>query len=119
MAAYKTFDLQFHPSEKTPAFSLPEGFLDLKVPLPTTWDHHAENTPDHPLFVYENEPGDIRTVTWRQANRATHRAARLVQSFAQQHGQSIRDPANPPVVGILAVKGDSNSSFPLSDLTTD
>lgn len=81
----------------------------MKVPLPATWDYHADHSPNHPLFIYENEPGDIRTVTWRQGNRATHRAARLVQSFVQQNGQSIQDPAKPPVVGILAVKGDLSS----------
>ncbi len=106
MSTYETFGLQLHTSEKSTSFSLPEGYLDLNVPLPATWDHHAKNSPDHPLFIYENELRDIRTVTWRQANRATHRAARLVQSFSQRCGQSIQDPMNPPVIGILAIKGD-------------
>lgn len=86
-------------------FQLPEEYVAGNMPLPAVWDHHAENSPNHPLFVYEDKPGDIRTVTWRQGNQATHRAARIVQRFAQRCGQRIIDSEQPPVIGIMAVKG--------------
>lgn len=94
----------------TSGFSLPEGYVDRKVPLPVAWDYHAENSPEHPLFVYEYEPGDLRTVNWRQGNWATHRAARIVQSFASQSEQHILDPLKPPIIGILALKGNFKSA---------
>ncbi len=78
--------------------------MDYKFSLPETWDYHSEHSPEHPIFMYDDGP-DIHTVTWRQANLATHRAARIVKSIAEEHGLPILDPLKPPIIGILAIKG--------------
>ena len=84
---------------------LPDGFFNKDVSIPEAWDYHAEHSPDHPLFIYEDEPGELKKVTWRQANLATHRAARMIQEFAATHGLHTVDPLNPPIVGLLANAG--------------
>lgn len=86
-------------------FSLPSGFLDATIPLPTVWDHHMEHSPNHPLFVFEDGPGEICTITWSEAVRAIHRAGRMVQSYAKENRLLLDDAAKPAVIGLLAVKG--------------
>lgn len=89
------------------AFWLPNRLLDRKMSIPEAWDHHFRHSAEHPLFVYEDSPGEIRTITWKTAGHAVHRSVHLVQSYTKHYGQSIQDPSKPPIIGILAATGES------------
>lgn len=66
------------------------------VPIPELFDWHAENTPNHPLFVYASESG-IRKIFYPEAARAIHRAGYLAQSHIPA------GTTNAPVMAILGM----------------
>lgn len=74
--------------------------LDGSLMLPEIYDWHHDNSSDHPLFVYLDSQGDVKTILWPEAVRGVHRAARIVQSRIQPtiEGKS-------GIVGILAASG--------------
>lgn len=76
--------------------------LDGSLTIPEIYDFHYSNNPDHPLFIYDD--GGVQTIPWRQAVKAIHRAARMVQGIHIPH---VQIGSEPPVVAILAVIGDT------------
>lgn len=82
--------------------------LDGSLTIPEIYDFHYSNNPDHPLFIYDD--GGVQTIPWRQAVKAIHRAAMMVQGIPNPHAQVGSDP---PVVAILAVT-DQLSYFALT-----
>jgi len=88
--------------------------LDGSLTIPEIYDFHYSNNPDQPLFIYDD--GGVQTIPWRQAVKAIHRAARMVQGIPKPHAQIKSEP---PVVAILAVTGDTNvvNSYPPIMLT--
>ncbi|THH29823.1 hypothetical protein EUX98_g4374 [Antrodiella citrinella] len=84
---------------KCPTFRPPRQLLEQnKATLPEIYDWNGVHNPDHPLFVYDDDD-EIRTITWSQAVRMIHRAARYIRDRSQL---SSHDPFRLPVVGILA-----------------
>lgn len=75
--------------------------------LPELYDWNAAHSPDHPLFVYNDVDGS-KTITWSQAVRMIHDAARYVRDRSTL---SSRDPHSPPVIAILASSGAYSHSF--------
>ncbi|KAJ7579078.1 hypothetical protein C8J56DRAFT_1006701 [Mycena floridula] len=71
--------------------------LDGSLTLAQIWDWHAENTPEHRLFVYANSDGSIRTILWPEAVRAVHTGANMLGSRVT-HSFSAK-----PVVAIVAM----------------
>ena len=66
-------------------------------------EYNAEQSPDHPLYVYDTVEGDVRTVTWKAAVSGFRRATQIAISSLSD---LQRDPNAAPVVGILANSGD-------------
>jgi hypothetical protein len=83
-------------------FRIPQALVDDTLALPELYDWHAKNSPGHPLFIFEEAPGSIRTIFWPEAVRAIHRAAYLVSSVMADNASSSR---NTPVIAILAATG--------------
>ncbi|PPR02158.1 hypothetical protein CVT26_012119 [Gymnopilus dilepis] len=72
--------------------------LDGSITLPELFEWHLVHSPNHPLFMFSRENGDVRTIFWPEAVRAIHTGARLVRkALGWQPGLK-----NPPVVAILA-----------------
>jgi hypothetical protein len=82
-------------------FRVPQALADDSLALPELYDWHSENSPNHPLFVFEDEPKSIRTIFWPEAVRAIHRAAYRVSSAIEDDTSLTRI----PVVAILAATG--------------
>lgn len=76
--------------------------LDHSLTLPGIYDHHAEHSPNHPVFAYTDENGKSSTVTYLEASQNFHSIAHSVVS---KHLDAVKE-VN-PVVAILAASGAS------------
>ena len=92
------------PAEGSQTFHIPDAFLDRKMSLPALWDYHLHNSSDHPLFMHDDGAGGVKSYTWAQGVRATHRAGRVVLEAARSHGIEPNS-VKPPPIGLLAVAG--------------
>ncbi|KAF9553317.1 acetyl-CoA synthetase-like protein [Agrocybe pediades] len=72
--------------------------LDGSLSLAEIYDWHLENTPNHPLFIYAHDNGDLRTILYPEAVRAIHVGARLVRKTMEWQPGMVET----PVVAILA-----------------
>lgn len=75
--------------------------LDGSLSVPEIYDWHYINSPEHPLFVYSDSQGEVKSILWPEAVRGVHTAARTVRArvpMAKQEG-------GPRIVGILAASG--------------
>ncbi|KAJ7598541.1 hypothetical protein C8J56DRAFT_914327 [Mycena floridula] len=75
------------------------GPLDYSLSVPQLLDLQLSQSPNHPVFVYENEDGTATTIKLGQYIRTVHRAASHVLDLVEplEKGQS------PFVIGILAL----------------
>jgi hypothetical protein len=78
--------------------------LDGSLTIAEMWDWHAEHSPEHPVFQYSDDNGNVTTIKWPEAARAMHRGGRFMQSFAAAHPVSS---SRKPIVSILASSGES------------
>lgn len=72
--------------------------LDGSLTVPEFYDWHHTHSPLHPLFIYSDN-GTLSTLSWQDAARAVHRAARIVLGHAGDRPSSY---SKPPVFAILA-----------------
>lgn len=80
--------------QKSNTFTPPP--LDGSLSMLEIFDFHRKNSPNHPLFLFE-EGGKIEEITWAHAVRAVHTSARYIQQIC---GKGSDDPST--VVAILA-----------------
>lgn len=79
-------------------------------PVPDLCDWIAENSPEHPFFVYhDNLDNTLHHILWREVNKGFNRAAHY---FVKRVGPMSNQSASPPVVAILASTGMSKSLSP-------
>ena len=81
-------------------FKLPP--LDGSLNVAQMWDWHYENSPDHPLFVYSDDAGNLSTLYMKDVIPVVHRAGWMVRTFFKS---GLQGPSKRPVVGILASSG--------------
>lgn len=62
--------------------------------------HHYLNSPNHPIFKYEDSPGVVKTIYWSDWYLAIHRAGRYVREIFR-----FSDPNERPVIAMLANTG--------------
>ncbi|KAJ6545363.1 hypothetical protein B0H19DRAFT_1266811 [Mycena capillaripes] len=79
----------------SPTFKPPP--LDGTFLLPDVFSHHAQHSPNHPLFVYPDEDKGPQTITWSHAVKAFHNAAHFFRTRVE-----IGPESSPSVVAILA-----------------
>ncbi|THU99130.1 acetyl-CoA synthetase-like protein [Dendrothele bispora CBS 962.96] len=76
-----------------PTFTRPPK--DGSLPLSLLFDYHGTNSPNHPVFQYEQN-GSLKTIYWKEATAAIRSVAALVREKVPQEAGSI------PVVAVLA-----------------
>ncbi|KAF7795915.1 hypothetical protein EIP86_007082 [Pleurotus ostreatoroseus] len=86
-------------------FALPP--CDGSLFLHELYDWHYEHSPNHPLFQYATEGGEITTITMSKVAPAIHRAGRYVQSVVSARGVNT---SKRPVVGVLSASGELDYS---------
>lgn len=81
--------------------------LDGSITIPQMFDHHAAHSPNHPVFLYEDGPGNKIFIHWKEIHQATGRVARYMEA----QGISAAT-EGPKIIAILAVL-DSITYFTL------
>ncbi|KAI0673239.1 acetyl-CoA synthetase-like protein [Trametes maxima] len=82
--------------------------LDTTLTIPELFEHHAKNSPEHPVFVYADDDNQERVLRFPDVYRAIRRGATLsARHYARQadyyaKAQQGKDANEPPVIGILA-----------------
>lgn len=73
--------------------------IDGSLTMAEIFDFHAEHSPEHPYFIYEDQSThEIIPVTWKSLRDATRRVARIV------HSHNVpSDPPAPRIIAILAL----------------
>ena len=98
----------YHPTCST--FALPP--LDGSLTLPDLYEWHSRNSPKHPLFVYEDKPGKLRTILYGDFIYGLDRAAKLCTQVVGI--EAIHEHVNAPVVSIVG-----NLGCPIQSLCED
>jgi hypothetical protein len=78
---------------------------DKSLCLPDFYDWQSRNSPSHPFFVYEDGPEKLRTISWAEAARGIHRAARLVASRVSAEDAAAALEGRPVTIAALAAAG--------------
>jgi hypothetical protein len=78
---------------------------DKSLCLPDFYDWQYRNSPTHPFFVFDDGPGKVRTITWAEAVRGIHLAARLVASRVPSVDAAAALEGRPIVIAALAATG--------------
>lgn len=78
---------------------------DKSLCLPDFYDWQSRNSPSHPFFVYEDSPEKLRTISWAEAVRGIHRAARLVASRVSPEDAAAALEGRPVIIAALAAAG--------------
>lgn len=82
--------------------------LDGSMRIADMYDWHAEHSPEHPVFEHSDDSGNVAQIKWPEANRAVHRAGRIMQGiFARNPVTTSRL----PVFAILAAVGACYSTL--------
>ena len=89
--------------------------LDGSLTIPEIYERQAANSPNHPLFVFPEAPGQLRTICYAEVVQAIHNAAHIVESaymrckdrYILQKQMHNLD----PTFGILAAAGDKAQSY--------
>ncbi|KAL4248625.1 Adenylate-forming Reductase [Abortiporus biennis] len=90
---------------KSPRALLEANCSSGSLTIPDIYDWHAENNPEYPLFIYNDEDNGkevLKTIYWKDAIRGIHRAANYVFTQTQDGGikNDLRSP--PMVIAVLA-----------------
>ncbi|KAJ6459713.1 hypothetical protein C8R47DRAFT_1028048 [Mycena vitilis] len=71
--------------------------LDGSLLLPEILDHHAQHSPDHPIFVYADKDKSVHAIPWSRAAKAFLKVAHIAHTRV-----GAASPGSRPVVAILA-----------------
>lgn len=75
--------------------------LNGSLTLAEIYDWHLEHTPNHRIFVFCDDKGNIRTIYWPEAVRAVHTGARRLRRTLDWTKSST----DVPIIAILAAEG--------------
>ena len=75
--------------------------LDGSLSVQELYEWHADNNPDHRLFVYSRADGSTHTISWREAARAIYACVKTIRARLGWTPGSMET----PVIGILAPSG--------------
>ncbi|KAJ7640716.1 hypothetical protein DFH06DRAFT_1429524 [Mycena polygramma] len=89
--------MQFPVPQGLSSSSFKQPSLDGSLLLPEILDHHAQHSPDHPLFVYTDKDNTVHTIPWTRAAKAFLRVAHIAHTRV-----AVASPGSHPVVAVLA-----------------
>ncbi|KAJ7153563.1 hypothetical protein C8R43DRAFT_885444 [Mycena crocata] len=89
--------MQFPTPQGLSSATFKQPPLDGSLLLPEIFDHHAQQSPNHPLFTYTEPDGVVQAISWSRAVGAIHRAACITREHVNMDDPEIR-----PVIGIVA-----------------
>jgi len=77
--------------------------------LASLYAHHAANSPNHPLMVYDDN-GSVHTIRYPEAHRAIRRSAAWVnahisENLAAQYRSERMRTREPAIIGLLSAAG--------------
>lgn len=76
--------------------------MDGSLTITELYDWHYLNNRDHPLFVFEDAPGTLRTITMGEGVQGMHRATSYVLKEINLKGVLEK----PAVIAILSTSGE-------------
>ena len=88
------------PSTATDSATFAHPPLDNSLTLPQIYEWHGVHSPKHPLFMYEESTGTIKSILWKQAAQAVVCASDFIRSRVESRAAS--ESVKVPVVGLLA-----------------
>lgn len=80
---------------------------DESLTLPELYDWQLSHSPNHPLFIFDEAPGKLKTIYWAEAVRGFHRAAHYVASLFPASVRQDALEGKSAVIGTLAASGMS------------
>nr|UXY92114.1 ATP/NADPH-dependent carboxylic acid reductase [Trametes cinnabarina] len=92
--------------------------LNTTLTLPELFKHHAENSPEHPVFVYMDDDKKEHIIRFPEVYRGIRKAATIASRHYERmadyytHSQQGKGKNDPPIIGILAT-ADSISYYTL------
>lgn len=78
--------------------------FDTEFTVPGLYAFHAEKSPNHPVFVYDDEDGEVKTLCHKDVYSAICKVAHYVTGLIGQPSEQDFDAKSAPI-GILAVAG--------------
>lgn len=91
------------------------GALDGSLIVPQLIDLQYHQSPDHPVFVYDDIDGHIMTIRFSQYVPAVHQAAKYVLKHIAHLGFVVNE-SKPIVVGLLGGTGRRHRESPVLGL---
>lgn len=75
--------------------------IDGSLCLPALFDWQGSHSSKHPLFVFEDAPGSLRTILWEEGIQGIHRATEYIRRVVSLPIENT----DKPVVAVLASSG--------------
>ncbi|KAK0444273.1 uncharacterized protein EV420DRAFT_1277509 [Desarmillaria tabescens] len=94
------------PSQARASHTFVPPPLDGSLSLPEIYDYNAIHSPDHLVFVYDDDNDGVKKLVWSELGQAMHRAASVVRRNLKEQHRSTST-----VVAILANVADIFSYF--------
>ena len=88
---------------RSTTFTIPP--LDGTLSIPQIFDFHAQESRDHPLFVFEDAAESLAHVTYDHFMRAAHRAARTFTEYQMNMDYALSSSKKVPIFAVLAAAG--------------
>ncbi|ETW75335.1 hypothetical protein HETIRDRAFT_461285 [Heterobasidion irregulare TC 32-1] len=85
---------------RSTTFTVPP--LDGTLSIPQVFDFHAQESRDHPLFVFEDAAESLAHVTYDHFMRAAHRAARTFTEYQMNMDHALSSSKKVPIFAVLA-----------------
>jgi hypothetical protein len=105
-------DLKTLQGANSSTFTRPPLDVDHDATIPSIYAHHAIHSPEHALFVFDEEDKTVRTINYAEAYRAILRSASIVKRDytrivlnGKVKAGTATNADELPVIGILAISG--------------
>ena len=113
MAPTLVFPLPPHPDNQaigSKTFNVPT--IDGSLVGPEIYDWLAQNCPDHHILEYLDDEERVQSINWRDAVRASYRAARFVRKMAGASvEEALSESERKTVIALIGASGESSEIF--------
>ncbi|KAI8996240.1 acetyl-CoA synthetase-like protein [Trametes punicea] len=71
--------------------------------VPELYAFHARESPEHPVYVFDDDQGEVQTLRYKDVFRGARKAASIVSRHVPPTRTATAEGTKGPVVGILAI----------------